>query len=253
MNNQVVFMSLFLLIIIFFLIYKVIICYIKNNSLIYKEILKLNNYYFFFEDIPKKIVIKEYESSKKLVLKYDFTTNVCNFINNNQDNLLLIIGDIYHNRKYLKLYDKEFLNLIKKIEGNIIKRYLEKKLCFKIKLKPRIDFLLKVSISYKKYTIYNNYNYDELLVLIKKLKDVKQRKDMKRKFIKRERNKLSAGLRYDILKRDKFKCCSCGSSIDDGVKLHVDHIIPLSCGGKTEFNNLQTLCERCNLGKSNKI
>ena len=38
----------------------------------------------------------------------------------------------------------------------------------------------------------------------------------------------------------------------DGVKLHVDHIIPVYKGGKTTMSNLQTLCDRCNLGKSDK-
>ena len=37
------------------------------------------------------------------------------------------------------------------------------------------------------------------------------------------------------------------------VKLHVDHIKPVSKGGKTELSNLRTLCERCNLGKSDKF
>ena len=68
-----------------------------------------------------------------------------------------------------------------------------------------------------------------------------------------ERTKLTAGLRYDILKRDNFKCQICGRSVEDGVKLHVDHIIPISKGGKTEWNNLRTLCQDCNLGKGNKI
>lgn len=68
-----------------------------------------------------------------------------------------------------------------------------------------------------------------------------------------ERKKMSASLRYDVLKRDGFKCKICGATADDGAKLHVDHIIPISKGGKTEMDNLQTLCERCNLGKSDKL
>lgn len=68
-----------------------------------------------------------------------------------------------------------------------------------------------------------------------------------------ERAKLSASLRYDILKRDGFRCQICGATIKDGVKLHVDHIFPVSKGGKTEPNNLRTLCDKCNLGKSDKI
>lgn len=69
---------------------------------------------------------------------------------------------------------------------------------------------------------------------------------------KRERAKMSASLRYDILHRDGFKCQICGRTQADGVKLHVDHIIPVSKGGKTVKSNLRTLCDQCNLGKSNK-
>ena len=68
-----------------------------------------------------------------------------------------------------------------------------------------------------------------------------------------ERNKLTAGLRYDILKRDNFKCQICGRSAEDGVKLHVDHIIPICKGGKTTWDNLRTLCQDCNLGKGSKL
>jgi 5-methylcytosine-specific restriction endonuclease McrA len=38
--------------------------------------------------------------------------------------------------------------------------------------------------------------------------------------------------------------------VEQGVVLHVDHIIPWSKGGQTVDENLQTLCDRCNLGKS---
>lgn len=40
---------------------------------------------------------------------------------------------------------------------------------------------------------------------------------------------------------------------EDDVTLEVEHIIPVSKGGKTGMKNLQTLCETCNRGKSNKI
>ena len=61
-------------------------------------------------------------------------------------------------------------------------------------------------------------------------------------------------LRFLVLARDNFSCCACGASPakDGGItKLHVDHIIPWSRGGQTTLDNLQTLCEKCNLGKSN--
>ena len=63
----------------------------------------------------------------------------------------------------------------------------------------------------------------------------------------------STRLRFEVLYRDKFTCRFCGASPtkDPAVTLHVDHIIPWSKGGKTTSDNLQTLCSKCNLGKSN--
>ena len=63
---------------------------------------------------------------------------------------------------------------------------------------------------------------------------------------------INARLRFKVLSRDNFKCCACGASPakDPSVELHVDHIIPWSKGGETELENLQTLCSKCNLGKS---
>ena len=43
-----------------------------------------------------------------------------------------------------------------------------------------------------------------------------------------------------------------GRGKEDGVKLHVDHIVPVSRGGKSVMSNLQTLCEDCNCGKGNR-
>ncbi|MFF4450550.1 HNH endonuclease [Streptomyces sp. NPDC001502] len=46
------------------------------------------------------------------------------------------------------------------------------------------------------------------------------------------------------------RCAQCGRTpLGDGVKLHVDHKIPISWGGEDDDDNLQPLCEECNLGK----
>ena len=65
-----------------------------------------------------------------------------------------------------------------------------------------------------------------------------------------ERSLLTPKLRYEILQRDGFRCAICGRGQEDGVKLHVDHIKPVSKGGRTTPDNLRTLCQDCNLGKS---
>lgn len=66
---------------------------------------------------------------------------------------------------------------------------------------------------------------------------------------------ISDKLRYQVLKRDNFKCCACGASPakDVSVELHIDHIIPWSKGGETKIDNLQTLCSKCNLGKGDSL
>lgn len=62
-----------------------------------------------------------------------------------------------------------------------------------------------------------------------------------------------AGKWWAVLARDKWRCLSCGRSAkEDGILLEVDHIIPRSKGGSDEISNLQTLCKKCNIGKSNK-
>lgn len=73
--------------------------------------------------------------------------------------------------------------------------------------------------------------------------------------IKRTPRGINLRLRWAILKRDNFSCRKCGRSPakDPSIILHVDHIIPWSKDGETVIENLETLCEQCNLGKSNLI
>jgi 5-methylcytosine-specific restriction endonuclease McrA len=65
----------------------------------------------------------------------------------------------------------------------------------------------------------------------------------------------SLRLRFRVMKRDNFSCRACGASpaVRLGLSLHVDHIKAWSLGGETVEENLQTLCEACNLGKSNVL
>ena len=60
-------------------------------------------------------------------------------------------------------------------------------------------------------------------------------------------------LRALVLLRDGARCQLCGAIPQDGVRLHVDHIEPWSEGGETVIENLQILCEACNIGKSNLV
>lgn len=64
-----------------------------------------------------------------------------------------------------------------------------------------------------------------------------------------ERGKVTNKIRFAVYTRDGNRCRRCGSTYD----LEVDHIFPISKGGKSNFDNLQTLCKTCNTLKSNKI
>ncbi len=52
-------------------------------------------------------------------------------------------------------------------------------------------------------------------------------------------------LRLAIMTRDNYRCRYCGSN----AYLELDHIIPLSKGGATSYENLQVLCRSCNQRK----
>lgn len=79
----------------------------------------------------------------------------------------------------------------------------------------------------------------------------KEGKKPSREWMAQERAKLTAGLRYLVLKRDNFSCKACGASPVDtnGMSLEVDHIRSIEQWGRTEIANLQTLCKHCNRGK----
>jgi hypothetical protein len=70
-----------------------------------------------------------------------------------------------------------------------------------------------------------------------------------------QRALMTSGLRNLIKKRDNHTCKSCKVSLaaEPHLLLEVDHIIPISKGGMSTEDNLQTLCWWCNRSRSNKL
>jgi hypothetical protein len=66
-----------------------------------------------------------------------------------------------------------------------------------------------------------------------------------------KRKPISKKMRFEVFKRDSFKCQYCGKSAPD-VILHADHINPVYEGGRNTLTNLITSCEACNLGKGKR-
>lgn len=64
-----------------------------------------------------------------------------------------------------------------------------------------------------------------------------------------KRKAISKRVRFEVLKRDSFRCQYCGAD-SSGCALHIDHITPVALGGSNDAHNLVTSCASCNLGKS---
>lgn len=62
------------------------------------------------------------------------------------------------------------------------------------------------------------------------------------------RKSLSKKTRFEVFKRDEFRCFYCGAT-PPSVILHIDHINPVAAGGGNDMDNLITACQGCNSGK----
>lgn len=76
-----------------------------------------------------------------------------------------------------------------------------------------------------------------------------------RKSVAGQRALMTTRLRDASKSRDNYTCQQCAVSVmvEPHLLLEVDHIVPVSKGGLTAEDNLQTLCWRCNRTKSNKL
>lgn len=240
---------------------------VKNSKLIANG-LKINKKYDFYDDIKNKYEFKDSCSSKAKLDRLDIDEYLLNLMN---DDLLFwceLITYISCNRMTYEEYRNEW---------NCLESEMTQEECEQLNINYNRFLLIEEQIfnSYRKtaktnttivvhlyyrtpagknyYWKEKKYDFDDIEQLFVKLETRSVQKELMQNQIKIERPKMSDSLRYDILKRDGFKCQICGASKTDGVKLHVDHIIPVSKGGKTIYSNLRTLCDRCNLGKRDKI
>lgn len=66
-----------------------------------------------------------------------------------------------------------------------------------------------------------------------------------------KRKAISKRTRFEVFKRDGFKCQYCGA-MSPNVLLQIDHIQPVSKDGSDDILNYLTACKDCNAGKSDK-
>lgn len=93
------------------------------------------------------------------------------------------------------------------------------------------------------------YSYEGLKNLIDQLEEIDFCMPLDDYYAKNQRSLMTKELKQQIKIRDKYTCQCCGKYMPDEVGLHIDHIIPVSKGGKSIPSNLQVLCDKCNLKK----
>ena len=62
------------------------------------------------------------------------------------------------------------------------------------------------------------------------------------------KQRIPLNLRRRIIERDGLHCVYCDEDLSS-AEIHMDHVIPESRGGETNYNNLQVTCRKCNLAK----
>lgn len=235
---------------------------VKDTSLRYKALITLNNS-FHFHDVESVYTISKNVKSKSQFDNFDYDK----FFEDNIRKVMLVSKEIMdwvkENEKLLSQYNEGLCKLpatsdnsIAKKNGVSYKLYSkwERKLIEESILHPVIEPKWECSCYYispkgkNRYLNKRQYSLKEMKYYYEMILEKEKQKSTK----EYQRKMMTDSLRYDILKRDGFRCVLCGRTVNDGIKLHVDHIIPVSKGGKTVKENLRTLCEECNWGKSDK-
>lgn len=235
---------------------------VKKTSERYQDILQLNQAYVFY-DIQKRFEFCREVKSKAQFDRFNYERFLEENIENSVDSVRERIEEAQENICMLSEYNKHLRKIAsfadkKKAKESkvpyVFYKSIEKKITEKAILHPvtELDCLCKVMYtSPKGKNHYTNAKLYSLSDLVRHYNIVLDRIAM-RETKEYQRKKMTDSLRYDIMKRDGFRCVLCGRTAADGVKLHVDHILPVSKGGKTEADNLRTLCDECNLGKRDK-
>ncbi len=238
--------------------------FVKENSEPYKMILELNSKYNFeVENLPRKCVCqhktkyqfdrdKPYNALKRMLAedidRYRGISSKIEYDKMRYNEYLTMHNQICYEATSTGIDSKSSMS-----PSRFAKR--QKILLEEARLKPNLNFKILSVIKYtspqgqNKYEEHNEFNLSQINQMIWDIENEIEVKNTVQRQRQLERNKMNPRLRYDILKRDGFRCKACGASTQDGIQLHVDHIFPIAKGGLTVPENLQALCDCCNMGK----
>lgn len=236
---------------------------IEQNSRRYKELLDLNKATKFDTTLKTNYKIEKRLKSKQAFDNFRYEKHMMEEIERQIDAYKKRLERLEYNRNLLETYTAALEQLPEPLsKEEAANLHIPPKRCWSLEekcvkaavLKPVVQFDVAYHTSYTSPKGKNRYRAQKVFhsADIQNLLDRIGQKEAHKNSQKYQRGLMTASLRYEILKRDGFRCVLCGKSAQDGAVLHVDHIKPVSKGGKTEPHNLRTLCEECNLGKSDR-
>lgn len=230
------------------------VAWIRQFGRKYRTLTALNKAADFDKNLKPLYEYKVTLNSNKQLERFDFDRFFLDEFNRNPNGFTAILNSASKNDKQYRKYRAEVERLI---GASVEVRFfdsLQVKLCKRRLLKPVTAPVFHCTAEYTspkgKTHLTRTANYT-----------VKQMEAINKQYLKNvayknskayQRSLMTDSLRYDIMKRDHFRCVLCGRTAQEGVKLHVDHIVPVAKGGLTVPENLRTLCDSCNLGKRDK-
>lgn len=240
---------------------------VEASSVKIAELLKLNESIGFL-DIPPEFKVVRYYDNKNNFNRIDPAYLMTAEMRNNIDFFSSYFDRLQQNRNKWMQYEariQEIVALDSAVDFEKIKiqesafKHREARLFAKRRITPVTNSVFHVVMQYSsrqgrvQLAKTGSYSFEDMFACFESISRSHLDKTVYSGLTAVERGEVSDSLRYDILRRDNFTCVLCGVSAKQGARLHVDHIIPISKGGKSVPGNLRTLCERCNIGKLDKI
>lgn len=235
---------------------------VKETSKRFNDICALNSKYVFYNVSSYYFSTIEL-NSKPQYDRFNFDKYFINLVKSEKDKIAVYESNVRKNNILKKEYDEKLKSISSYTSHDTVKslhlnwkKYneIEVSLVESATLKPVTKFGIKCTKEYRSpqgrnfYSEDKYYSYSDFQNALANIEIEEKKKESK----EYQRKAMTQSLRYDVMQRDGFRCVLCGRTASDGVKLHVDHIRPVSKGGKTVMSNLRTLCNECNSGKSDK-
>ena len=163
------------------------------------------------------------------------------------------LKEIKNDQTYDKVPKGFILKLLNKIEEKAFDKLIQE---------PCTNYYVEVTLKLSKINgeVYRKksmiFYSEDILQLIKRLNNKRgsfhNDRGIWEAICRVERGKVTNKMRFAVYQRDGYRCRYCHRG-ENKVTLEVDHIYPIAKGGKSTFENLQTLCHDCNVKKGDSI